>query len=128
MMMQRRRHQQANAKAEQPEPVFEPPALDRQIDDACVQRAIGEAMREYLSTRGPAKAEPAASNPESRPPPTKRHESVLPERLKGLSPTESAIRNGSAAFASRPPRSTTYRSELLRHTALHHVVGHEVPG
>ncbi|HEY0425550.1 MAG TPA: hypothetical protein VGC82_19690 [Rhodopila sp.] len=124
-MMQRRRQQQADLHAEQPS---EPPALDAEVDDARVQAAIGEAMQEYLAARPPAKAEPAAAVSGSKPTPVKRHEVALPERFQTLSPLEAAIRDSSAVFASRPPRSMPYRSELLQHAALHLVTGHELPG
>jgi hypothetical protein len=127
-MMLRRRHQQADPKAERPAQPSEPPALDAKIDDARVQAAIGEAMQEYLAARPPAKAEPAAAVSGSKPTPAKRHEVALPERFQTLSPLEAAIRDSSAVFASRPPRSMPYRSELLQHAALHLVTGHELPG
>ena len=112
-MMQRRRYQQSYAPPEQPGHASEPPASDTQIDDAEIQDAIADAIKEHAAARTPcnpkaAAPEPAPAVPRTAPP----QPSVQPPIVTAVA----AIRYNSQ------PQPTPFKAELLRNSAIQRVI------
>lgn len=116
VMLQRRRHRHAGPPTPRPNPPAEtkpaastpaePTPDDFASDDAYLQAAIGEAMKEYLAARAAEKAEA-----QSAAAPKAGH--------------QAAIRHGTPAPATAHPSAgqpaASLKAALLRQTALHHM-------
>jgi hypothetical protein len=120
-MMQRRRYQQANPPAEQPDPKSEHLAPDTLIDDAKLQADIADAMREYLAARPPPKSEAAGLQPVPATPGTAAP--MPPQIAMPVQPPETAIHYSGPRSGSRQPRTAPYKAELLQHSAMQRVAG-----
>ena len=123
-MMQRRRYQNANPPAEQPDATNqnpEPPAFDTALDDAEVQAAVAEALAAYRAQRTPAKAE--ATPPKTAP--TAPQIATLPPVASPIHPprTVPTIRTAGPSADSGQNRTLSLKAGLLQHAAMPHAAG-----
>jgi hypothetical protein len=132
-MIQRRRHSQANPRAQRPaqmEPRPGPPAPDPELD-AAVDAAVAETMDACRAARILARTN--ATAPETtHMPPLAALVAPLPAPMPGIverpvAAAPAAIRYdgptpGGAQPRSTPDKARPYREELLRHSAMPHEV------
>jgi hypothetical protein len=123
-MMQRRRYQQASPSAEPPDLGADHLAADSQADDAELQAAIVDALREYrthrvttTATGTTSEAAPAAPSPTTPQPPqaVPVHAPVMPSVI--------AMHYGGPRSDDGQPTTIRYRETLLRHSAIQRVAG-----
>ena len=108
-MMQRRRYQRANPLADQPEDMSDQPSLPPEPDEAKMNAAIEEAMREYRA---------ATSAPKPAPVPT----SAQPEPLTPQpQPVAAPIQYSGPMLDVAQPRTASHKDTLLRHSAIQRV-------
>jgi hypothetical protein len=122
-MMQRRRYQQASPSAEPPDLAAEYLAADRESDDAELQVAIVEALREHRTHRvtatTAATSEAAAAAPT---PATPRPPQAVPIHPP-VTPSVTAMRYGGPRSDHGQPTTVRYKETLLRHSAMQRVAG-----
>jgi hypothetical protein len=120
-MMQRRRYQQANRHAEQLDAVSEGPALD----EAEVQAAVADAIKEYLAIRPADSTAPAT--PDRAAPPAAATSSETPLPQPSLALLDAVIRySGPRPVNAHPGQPPSHRTELLRHGAMQPVVAETI--
>jgi hypothetical protein len=117
-MMQRRRHQQANRQAEQPDVAAAPaePASDPDFSDTDLQASVTAAMKDYLASGTQAATAPQTV-PAVAPAASGTNEPWPPRAEHQTDPVVAAA--GTAIQAGKTPDAApSYRTQLLRNSAM----------